>query len=663
MRFIDKLRERKVVQWTAGYFAVAWGLLEVLGFLANQFDWAPVIVRGATVLLGTGLFITMILAWNHGDRGHQRATPGELLLLVLVVSAGATLTFVLAPDDSNDQSISAGPVTRLTIGLDRDQRLAVRGAYSYPLAISPDGSGIAYVSVIDGRAQLALRALDSFETRILPGTEGAAHPFFSPDGRWVGFFANRTLYKVSVAGGSPVAITETDAQSLGASWGPNDRILYALISRGLRIVPAGGGDAAEINIRFNAPEKDEPGNVASQVTEGSIAWPSILPDGKHAIVSDRVGTMVISIDSGAARRLVRSNDQSRYARSGHLLFTETGEKLLAVRFDLDTLSVTGSTFSVLDGAFRAPGGGAMLFDISANGTLAYVTGGFERSLHLTDRFGRGEPLTDDKRGFRFPRFSPEGDRVAVIVDPRPSNLWVYDVARGTGEPLTTDGHNLLPIWSSGSDRIFFSRNGHLFSIDPADDQSLVQVSPEDNWTTMYSHSITSDSRVVYGNRRTDENLWDIFALHLGDTPTQTPRVATPGNDVLGKVSPNDRWLAFASDFTGRREIYVEPRDGSGQRLRVSVDGGSDPTWSSDGTELFFRYGNRIMVTTITEEPALSISEPELLFVAPDLDTTQERNWDAGPDDRFVLVQSDPATTSEFQVVLNWFSVLQEQTGN
>ena len=663
MGVVEKLKERKVVQWTAGYFAVAWGALEVLSFLAAQFGWPAFVVRVATVILGAGLFAVIIVAWNHGDRGRQKVSANEVILLAALLFGGGTLAVFVAQPGGDDQAIVAGPVTRLTVTLPKEQRLALAGSYRYPMAVSPDGTLIAYVAGIDGKAQLALRSLDSFEATVLPGTEGAKHPFFAPDGKRLGFFADGRLLRAPLDGGAPVVVTEIDAPPMGGSWGQNGQILYSQRGDGLWLVSAEGGTPRKIAPRLAQADVSGDTAPAALVTGGYPVWPSILPDGEHALATDRDGAFMFSLETGEGHRLSESRNQTRYVRSGHLLFTVGEERLLAAPFDLDSLQITGPSFTVLEDVFRAPGGGAILFDVSQNGTLAFVSGGFSRSLALSDQYGRTELLTEDRRGFRFPRFSPDGQRVVVTIDPRPSDLWLYDVTRGVGEPLTADGHNILPLWPPGSARIVFYRNRLVYSMDPGDPNSMQQLSPDEGSDNLYPQTMSVDRQIVYGNYLSEESLFDIYAIEIGDPATFRPHISTPANDYTPRLSRDDEWMAFASDVSGRSEVYVEPHQGKGPRARVSIDGGTEPVWSHDGSRLYFRDGSRIMSALVDNRSPLSFAEPELMFVSPELDTTQQGNWDVGPGGRIVLVQSDPTTNSEFQVVLNWFGALTEAGTN
>jgi serine/threonine-protein kinase len=657
MGFVEKLKERKVFQWMAGYFAVGWGALEVLSFLAAQFGWTASIVRGTTVLLGSGVLIIVTIAWNHGGRGRQRATPGELVLLTLIAGSGGILTYLLAPGEISDRGlVGAGPVTRMTVTLPRDQQLAIRGSGSYPLAMSRDGERIAYVARMPDRVGLAVRPLDSFEATVLPDTDNAFHPFFSPDGEWVAFFGSGKLQKVRVDGGAPITITDTPSRSWGASWGDDNRIIYSLGEAGLWIVSADGGEP-ELLLAASAPDDETTmSNPANLVSRGFPIWPSILPNNEHAMAVDRGGAFLLSLTSGEITRLSRSSNQALYVESGHILYTEAGERVHAVPFDLDTLQITGPSFPVASNIFRAPGGGAVLFDVSSNGTFVSITGGFERMLMLSDRHGRARPLSEDRRGFRFPRISPDGRQVAVTVDPRPSDIWLYDAGSGAGQPLTSDGHNLTPVWDVTGERLYFNSRADIVMInprDPARTESVYSTS-DNNGVTVYPFAANDD--VIIGVHVNPATLNDIYAVSPRPVGSAVPLVDLPSREHGPDLSPDGRWLAYTSDTTGREEVYVQAFPGPGPRVRASRDGGKDPVWSTEGDELFFRQVDRIMTTRVVNDEPLTFSVPEMLFRA-ELDMTQERNWDAGPDDKFVFVQSDPAATSEFQVVTNWFGVL------
>ncbi|MCZ6716050.1 MAG: hypothetical protein O6946_03185 [Gammaproteobacteria bacterium] len=667
MRFIEELKKRKLAQWMAGYFAVAWGLLEVLSFLTNQFALPQFVVRSATVIVATGFLVALTLAWHHGDKGRQRITGVETITLAVIVIAGGILTLLVNLPDSDDltdlEGLGAisGPVTRMTIALPRDQRLGIQQGGSLSLAISPDGTRIAYVAETNEGIRLVVRPFDNFEATVLAGTDYADQPFFSPDGEWIGFFTPGEMRKVPIHGGEPITITTFDGAIAGASWGANDQILYSLLEQGLWLISSSGGDPEKVTVTSAAATDAGVIDPALNVIGIVLEWPSFLPGDERAIVTDGSSVLLLTLATGELRRLISvSGRQARYLRSGFLVFTETGEHVRAVSFDPDNPEITGQPFPVLDNVFRAPGGGAVFFDVSRTGTLVYVTGGFQRSLVLADRNGRTELITDEKRGFRFPRFSPDGDRIVVTVDPRPSSIWIYDTARGLGEKITMEGHNYLPIWQVDSGNIIHMHGLTLRSINPQrPDLSKAFISPDHRLNpTLFPTTSSTDGKIIAGNAWNNDTGLDIYTVTTGEALSYEPFLRSQANESEPDISPDGNWISYVSNTTGRNEVYVQHLTIPGARHRISNDGGVDPVWSRDGRRLFYRRGDYIMVATVETKPTISFSEPDILFRA-ELDTTQIRNWDVGPDDRFVLVESDPATTREFQVVLNWFKTVQD----
>ena len=230
--------------------------------------------------------------------------------------------------------------------------------------------------------------------------------------------------------------------------------------------------------------------------------------------------------------------------------------------------------------------------------------------------------------------------------------------------MTSDGHNITPVWDRSGDRLYFNRQSNIVSIDPRDPTTLTTVYSSDgnNGITVYPFSVTPAADIIVGTHVSPTTLNDIYAVTPGDPGFATPVLNPASREHAADISPDGRMVAYTSDATGREEIYVQPLSGPGQRTRVSADGGKDPVWSKDGAELFFRQVDQIMSARVVDGDPIGFAMPEVLFRA-ELDMTQEQNWDAGPDDTFVLVLADPTTTSEFQVVTNWFRALKEQTSN
>ena len=306
-------------------------------------------------------------------------------------------------------------VTRLTVTLPPDQELDI-GSEEMPIAISPDGRRLAYVAYSAGRRQLFLRNLDAFEARLIAGTEGAQYPFFSPDGRAVAFFADGKLKRVSLEGGSPVTVCDAPVIGRGGAWSADGTIVFDPGVSGLMQVPAAGGRPERLT-------SQDP-----QMDARNLEWPQFLPGDRALLATigrNAESTLaVLSLDEGTWQQLGQGF-QPQYVPSGHLLFhsplVREGE-LHIVPFDLTRLTTAGTPTAVLDGVFRSQGGGGAYFAAAKNGTLVFVRGGHARRLVRVDWNGRRVPLLDERRGFRMPRVSPDGQQVAVTIDPRPSQI-------------------------------------------------------------------------------------------------------------------------------------------------------------------------------------------------------------------------------------------------
>ncbi len=316
----------------------------------------------------------------------------------------------------------------------------------YLLALSPDGTQLVYAAHREGTRQLYVRALDQLESKPIPHTEGAMHPFFSPDGKWVGFFAleQAALKKVSLMGGTPQTLCEVRV-SRGGSWGQDGTIVFGETAGGLWRVSDAGGTPKEL-------------------TRGPCFRPQILPGGKAVIFNrlEKGGTSitVLSLKTSEEQVLIKRGRSPRYAPSGHLIYA-LDEKLLAAPFDLKTLKVTGDSKPVLEGLWSTVG--SEQYSISENGTLAYIPRGDParsgNRLSWVDRQGEQQAVTEMRRDFSSVRFSPDGKRLAVALGSfRDAEIWIYEIARGILSPLTTGG-GFSPIWTPEGTRLAFGRQG------------------------------------------------------------------------------------------------------------------------------------------------------------------------------------------------------------
>jgi class 3 adenylate cyclase/Tol biopolymer transport system component len=578
------------------------------------------------------------------SRFAARRSPAATAVIVLGLLALGSLGgwFLRTATQMGAAPSHGAPITRAEIVLPDDQLLEIPSGRSDPFEISPDGSHLVYVARTGRDTRLFLRPLGDFAARALPGTEGAQQPFFSPDGRWVGFFAEGSLHKVLITGGEPITLAGGAPEPIGGSWGSRGSIIVALSESGLYTVPEDGGELVAVRGPSGAPS--DPANAPS--------WPSFLPDGQHVLFDAGSSIWLLALRTGATRRLIRGTN-ARFVASGHLLFSDEDERVRAVSFDPDRMEVASSPIPVLDNVFRGPGSGAINVAVSRTGTLVYLAGGFERSLVLVDRGGRTIPLGFDPRGYRFPTASPDGTLLAVTVDPRPSDIWIVDLLRETATRLTTDGHNIGTAWSHDGSRLAFWREGEIvWTRWPAVGEPLNVIEQPG---MHYVRSWTPDGRLLATEQHptTRGNIVVVDPL----TETAAPLVATPANEQEPVLSPDGRWVAYTSDVSGNDEVYVTSLAGDVAPRLVSVGGGMDAVWSPDGGELFYRNARRILAIAWPPRDTPESRRALELFQGP-YDFTQSRNWDALPGGRFVMVQADPSTTSRFRVVLNWFDELE-----
>ena len=551
---------------------------------------------------------------------------------IAVLAAGAAVWGWLRP---SGQEAGGATVARVSIDLPVGHSLASH-ALSYPLALSPDGTGLAYVADLGTQRQLYLRSLDAAEPRPLTGTQGANQPFFSPDSRWVGFFSEGRLLKVSVAGGAPILITPAPGRPLGASWGEGV-ILYSLEGGGLfRVSPDGG----------------EPVRVAP--AEAGGLWPYLLPGGRHALVTVDGEIALLTLESGELRLLLPGS-QARYLPTGHLLYApDPGREVLQlVPFDLRRLTVTGSPVSAVANVFRGEAGSALSFAVSRTGTLVYVAGGFNRSLAWRDPAGRERPIPAQPMGYRTPRLSPDARYLAVTVDPRPSEIWVLDLERpGSNLRFPHPSHSLGPAWSPDGERLAFSRDDVVWMRwREGREARTVAERPLPQWGAAWA----PDGRLL-AMEPNPETRGDLVILDPRDGSSDY-FLRTPAEEKAPAVSPDGRWLAFASDVTGAFEVYVVSYPVPGERYRVSTGGGNDPAWRAGGRVLTYRGGNSLMEVDVSTSPGFRVlGEPREIFTDP-TESLRLFGWDIASDGRFVIVRGDPTTGRQFRVVLNWFTEL------
>ncbi len=576
--------------------------------------------------------------------GWRQRLPWALAAL-FAVAAGVGIWTGLQPRD-------APPPQRLDMALPFPQQLArsAEGGVS-PIALSPDGQLFADVAARPGATtQLFLRAIDAFESRPIEGSQRAQAPFFSPDGRSIGFFANEALWKVSLPDGQPLKIADMTVLFPSASWGVDGTIIFSNYSLGLAEVSAEGGEPEPLT--HPDPEHGELRYFA----------PQILPGGRSVLFTvadaDSFFVAVLSRESNQWHRVLDNAESARYVSTGHLVFAPSGA-LHAISFELDGLETSGAAFSTAERVPSAVGLGAQRFAVSDAGTLAYLpedAGATSTRLVWVDRQGGVIPILDDPAPFRSPRVSPDGKRIAIIAG---TDIWVYDAERATPSVLTTDGYNLSPLWDG--DRLLFSavRSGAYFDIHsvPANGGAEPELLLRRE-SRQFPFSRGGPDMSVISFVEVTPVGGDVGMLEGG-----TASIVLDGayNEHSPVFHPDGRWFAYVSDESGEEEVYVTRYPERADRVPVSRGGGREPVWSRDGRELFYRNGERVMVVDVqSTDNAFTAESPQELFQGRfSLLGVGTISYDVAPDGRFVMLQLPEVTSSRIKVVLHWLEELKE----
>jgi serine/threonine-protein kinase len=570
-------------------------------------------------------------------RTWRSLVPWSVAAIALLVAVAAFLVPRSAP-------VSEAPAVSMVIPVPPEQQL-VEGGTPVPFDVSSDGTKLVYVAREGGRRKLFLRPLDQFDVKPLPGTEDASSPFFSPDGRWVGFFVQRRLFKVATGGGSPVLIAEVEGSAYGACWEEDGTIVFGSFSSGLMAVSAGGGKPS----RLTTLGAGERGHYHPQVIPGTpflLFTLGVPGKGPH------LG--VVALNDGK-HKVLMEGQQATYLPNGRLVYA-TRDVLRAAPFDLAGIRVSGSPSTLLDDVYTGQASGLTYFRITSSGMLVYVPGRNEHSLVRVDRAGHSTPLTPRRAGYRLPRLSRDGRFIAVTIDPPDegnSDIWILDLQRGVFSKLTREGHNLGPVFTADGSRIAWgdwSGGGQRVFWQPADGSRqrerlglLEPSSPRD---------FSPDGKyLVLTVGRLETVIW---ALPLSPNAKPFPLVESTYVTRNSRFSPDGRWLAYTSNESGRDEIYVRRFPRSERKWIVSTDGGTLPVWSRDAKEIFYLEGRRMMAVAVQAGADFSAGRPVLLFDRPEL-TMGHPAFDV-MGDGFLMVERDPLSMlTEFRVVQNWIS--------
>jgi Tol biopolymer transport system component len=556
-------------------------------------------------------------------------------------------------------------VARFAIPLSEEN--ALKPTNSPNVTISADGSRLAFAGVraSSPTGQIFIRAIDQDEARPSTDAKGGA-PFFSPDGKWIGFFegAGQTIRKVALSGGAPVTLATTNGIH-GASWGEDGNIVWGFFN--LFSVPAAGGPPKTL---LKADSKNG---------ERFYRQPWYLPGGKAILFTVGKENMqsysdaqiaVLSLETGQKKILIEGGMCPRYSPTGHLVYARAGS-LLAVPFDLKKLAISGQPFRVVDGVFMSARTGMAAFAISAKGDLVYAQGPIDtgdRQPFWVDRKGAATPLPLPPRPYLHPRLSPDDRQLAIEIEGAAHDSYSYDISRGTLAQFSFDGSTHWPLWSPQGDRITF-RSGRTTPMSmwwiPADrsgeDERLGSIDGQ----MQNPESWSPDGRALLFTQKRKDAGSDILVLPLDGDRRPRPLVQTKFDEGAPKFSPDGKWVSYCSNESGRTEVYLTPYPGPGARIQVSTEGGTDAVWRRKGGELYYRQGDTMMVVSVTTQPKLTLSKPRALWQGKYTEGTStmcgepgatSTNYDVTADgERFLMIQekADDAVARQVNVVLGW----------
>jgi eukaryotic-like serine/threonine-protein kinase len=539
-------------------------------------------------------------------------------------------------------------------------------------AVSPDGTHVAFEATdTSGKTLLWVRPLDSPNPQPLAGTEGAATPalFWSPDSRFIGFFAEGKLKTISASGG-PIQ-TLANASPWGGTWSRDGTILFT---------PSGGfSGLARVSAIGGVPSPAT--TLDPSRGERAHRWPQFLPDGRFLYFSlnrqrENNGIFVGSLDSKETTRVMSTDLMAEYAPPGYLLFMQE-HTLIAQPFDVGHMKMTGEPSHLAEGLLTSGNGGAAGFSVSERGVLAYTGWGTSRDKRLVwfDRAGKQLGTVGQPGNYCGPEFSPDEKRVAVEIGcNEDADIWSLEVARGTSTRLTFDPANdRYARWSPDRNRILFqsNRGGTVYNLyqkaaNGAGNEELVMQSSE----SKYPYDWSRDGRfVVYAafgsGKEATGRLWvlPLFGEHKPFAFLKTDFMETQA-----RFSPDGHWMAYVSDESGKDEVYISSFPEASGKVLVSTNGGVQPRWRGDGKELFYlELDRKLMAVPVKEGSALEVGSPKSLF---DFSFSPRFGFDGNPyayyqydvtadGQRFLLTTPPENASLPVTVVLNWTAGLKK----
>ncbi len=575
------------------------------------------------------------------------ATAGVLAVLSALLAVGFILRAPKSPS-----------VISASITLPAD---AVQPPLGF-FAISPDGRRLAYVAAVaGGRTHIWVRPLDSLAAQPLAGTDEASYPFWSPDSRYIGFFAEGKLKKIDASGGPAQTICDAP-EGRGGTWGRDGTIVFAPgVFTGIFQVASIGGTPVQLTSPPSQGDSDR--------------FPSFLPDGEHVLYLSLAGSgkkdrlCVVSLDTKEVKTVAEIHSNAVYDSSGYLLYDRDGN-LVAQKFDTSKFSLSGDSFPIVEQVESDNEKGNAFFSLSSEGMVVYQSGESGGKAQLT-WFGRdAKPLgtVGEPADIADPVVSPDGKKVVAQVKGGngKSGLWIFDVARGISSRFTfADSSDDFPIWSPDGKEIAYTgdRAGRLEIYT----KSASGVESEKPLITGEGESMATDwSRdgryLAYQTQSRTTQKFDIWIQPMTGDRKPFAFIATEAEEANGRFSPDGRWFAYVSDESGRPEIYVVPFPGRGGKWQVSSSGGISPSWAANGSELdYFTPDRKWMAVEVNGKGNdFSIGAAKTLFDGKPIPGPVQAGAFITPDGKRLLmpVQKENASVP-FTLVTNWRAELKK----
>jgi Tol biopolymer transport system component len=563
---------------------------------------------------------------------------------------------------------------RLSAEIGADAKLY--NEYGPSVLLSPDGARMAFVaSGSDQKRRLYVRSLDQLQAALLSGTDNAQSLFFSPDGQWLGFFADGKMKKISVQGGAAVTVCDA-ANGRGASWSEEGTVIFTPNLRGALFKVSSAGGVPQPLTTLD--------QQAGEVTE---RWPQVLPGGEAVLFTSNThggnyedaDVVVYSLPSRQRKRVLHGGYYGRYVPTGHVVYMHEGT-LFALPFDLRRLEVTGPATPLLEGVSANPGDGSARLSFSQGGNFIYVAGhaGFQPvSIYWMDRQGKFTPLRETPGDYYAPAFSPDGERLAMeIKEGNKVDVWVYDLEHDTLARLTFSGGNASPIWTPDGRRITYSSFennavGDLYWTRADGTGGTLRLTETRN--RKFPSSWHPDGKLLAFDQVAPGARARTFTITIGGNEQSgwepgevKPLSSGPFMEENSSFSPDGHWQAYESNETGDIEVYVRPFPGPGGKWQISMGGGLFPKWSHSSKELFYQTpDNRIMVTTYTAAGAsFRPDKPQLWSPGQLTERLGYLNYDLHPDGKRLAVLKATAgetpVANQVTFIFNFFDELRRK---